>query len=364
MSLRRIISACCILAVFTASAIASPEPAKKGADLKSVGPLAFGPGGVLLVADPWGAAVFAVETGDTKPVKGELAVEAIDRKVAALLGISASEIEIRDLAINPASGVAYLSVVRGRGPTAKPAIVTVAPGGKLALLDLGKLEVSRAELPDAPSPEAVGRRNRKLRLESITDVALADGRVLVAGLSNEKFASTLRSIPYPFSGSTKGASVEIYHGAHGKFETHSPVRTFVPFDIEGEAHLLAAYTCTPLVRLKMSDLQPGKHVKGTTVAELGNRNRPLDMIAYTKGEKKYLLLANNNRGIMKIPTAGIGAAESIEDPVARGKTHGVGYETIESWKNIHQLDRLDEERAVVIHRDDEGAYHLEVRPLP
>ena len=61
------------------------------------------------------------------------------------------------------------------------------------------------------------------------DIAFLDNRVLVAGLSNEEFSSTLRSIPFPFQKSVAGANVEIYHGAHGRFETRSPIRTFVPF---------------------------------------------------------------------------------------------------------------------------------------
>jgi len=47
-------------------------------------------------------------------------------------------------------------------------------------------------------------------------------------------------------------------------------------------------------------LKPGAKVKGKTVAELGNRNRPIDMIVYQKGGKDYLLLANSSRGVMKI----------------------------------------------------------------
>ena len=49
--------------------------------------------------------------------------------------------------------------------------------------------------------------------------------------------------------------------------------------------MLAAYTCTPLVKLPVSELKAGAHVKGTTIAELGNRNRPLDMIVYQKDGK-------------------------------------------------------------------------------
>ena len=36
-------------------------------DLKSIGPIAFGPDGILLVADTKGAAVVAIATGDTTP---------------------------------------------------------------------------------------------------------------------------------------------------------------------------------------------------------------------------------------------------------------------------------------------------------
>src|SRR5205807_6440448 len=136
-------------------------------------------------------------------------------------------------------------------------------------------------------------------------------RVLVAGLSNEEFSSKFRSIPFPFTAADKGAEVGFFHGSHGRFETTSPVRTFVAYDINGEANILAAYTCTPLVKVPVAQLKPGEKVKGTTVAELGNQNRPLDMIVYKKGGKEYILLANSARGVMKISTEGIDKAEGI-----------------------------------------------------
>ena len=52
-------------------------------------------------------------------------------------------------------------------------------------------------------------------------------------------------------------------------------------------------------------------IKGRTIAELGNMNTPLDMIVYQKDGKDYLLLANDRRGVMKIPTEGIDQVESI-----------------------------------------------------
>ena len=92
----------------------------------------------------------------------------------------------------------------------------------------------------------------------------------------------------------------MYHGAHGQFETAAPVRTFMTYDIGGKPSVLAAYTCTPLVKIPVEEFKPGAKIKATTIAELGNRNRPLDMIAYKKGGKDFILMANSARGVMKL----------------------------------------------------------------
>src|SRR5947209_18010653 len=67
-------------------------------ELKSAGALAMGPEGILLVGDPQAAAVFAIDTGD-RPATRSLVrakVEAIDEKIASLLGIEARQWLIRD----------------------------------------------------------------------------------------------------------------------------------------------------------------------------------------------------------------------------------------------------------------------------
>src|SRR5262249_17810146 len=156
--------------------------------------------------------------------------------------------------------------------------------------------------------------------EAITHLAYVKGRIFVAGLSNEEFASRLRAIPFPFEKTNKGTGIQIFHGAHGKLETRSPIRVFAPYKIGDEDHLLAAYTCTPLVKIPVAQLKPGANVKGTTVAELGNRNRPLSMIVYKKDDKNYVLMANNARGLMKIPLEGVATIEAITEPVRGGGT--------------------------------------------
>jgi hypothetical protein len=335
---------------------------------KSMGPIAFGPEGILFVADTKSAAIVAIATGDAKPAAGAkpLKIEGINQKIAGLLGSSADQLLIDDIAVNPESRNVYLAVSRGRGPDAIPVLVRVATSGELEVVALDKVKFSRAELPDAPVDGVVGegRRGSNPRQESITDIAFLEDRVLIAGLSNEEFASTLRAIPFPFKTVAGGTSVEIYHGAHGRFETRAPVRTFVPFKVGTTPSLLAAYTCTPLVQFPLSDLKPGAKIKGKTVAELGNQNRPLDMIVYQKGGKDYLLLANSSRGIMKISTDQIEGVESITAKVPDGGRKGLSYETIESWKGVDQLDRIDPEHAVVLRRGEGGSLTLESLPLP
>lgn len=368
LSLLRSLSAIALLLVVGASA-SSAELLRgldqKGApDLKSAGPMAFGPDGVLFIGDPQSAAIFAIDTAEKAPAKtiGPIKVAQIDKKVAALLGASADQILINDLAVNPRTGTAYLSVSRGRGPDAAAVIVRVDQQGKLSVLDLDDVRYAKAPLPNAPDANAKDRRGNSKRQESITDLAFVDGRVVVAGLSNEEFASNLRTIPFPFSEADAGTSVEIFHASHGQLETHAPVRTFVSYTINDQPQLLAAYTCTPLVKVPLVELKPGKKVRGTTVAELGNHNRPLDIIVYEKGGKEYLLIANNARGVMKIDAAQLGDAEGINSPVK--DTAGVGYETVEGLKGVQQLDKLSGEQALILVQASPESVNLESVALP
>ena len=335
-------------------------------EIKSISQLAFGPEGILFIADTRSAAIFAVATSDTTTTidSGSLKVEGLNEKIAALLGTAADQILIDDLAVNPISHSAYLAVSRGRGPAALPVLIRVRAGGKLEQVGFDKVKFSRAELPDAPTDGVVGQGKRESnpRQEAITDIVFLEDRVLIAGLSNEEFASTLRAIPFPFKTVPQGTSVEIFHGSHGRFETRAPVRTFVPFNVGNEPSLLAAYTCTPLVQFPIKELAPGAKVKGKTVAELGNRNRPIDMIVYEKGGKNYLLLANSSRGVMKISTDNLEKAEKIETPVAG--TKGQSYETVAGWTGVDQLARLDATHALVVRHTENKSLNLETMALP
>lgn len=315
-------------------------------ELSSVGPITFGQDGVLFVADPEGAAIYAIDTADRKTSAGPrtLDVEGLDEILAIVLGTSAELVKIVDLAVNPASGKAYLSVVRGRGDAARPALIRIAGPEEFEVLDLKGVRYQRAELGNAPEAGGQGRRNR--RAQSITDLAFLGDRLFVAGLSNEEFASKLRVLAFPFGAGDRGASVEIYHASHGAWETRSPVRTFLPMDIGGDPYLLCGYTCTPLVTFPIAELLPGEKLVGTTVAELGAGNTPLDMVSYEKDGTRYILVANSSRGLMKVSTKGIDSMAGLTERVS-GPT-GLEYETLEDLDGVTQMDVLGGDRALIL----------------
>ena len=334
-----------------------------GPQMTAIGPLTFSPDGVLFAADAPAATVYALELGTSASggAPGAQGIEAIDQKIAALLGTDAKEIIVTDMAVHPRTKNAYISVMRGQGTAGKPALLRVDGAGKIEVVALDTLKHTKVTLPNPPS--AGTNPQRDPRQQSITDMAFSGGTLFVAGLSNEEFASKLRAVKYPFATVDSGTSVEIFHGNHGRLETRSPVFAFVPYTIGGTPHLVAGYLCTPLVKFAVDSLQPGSKVVGTTIAELGNRNRPIDMIVYKKDGREFLLMSNTSRGVMKIPTDGFAAAAPITQPVTT-ETGGVGYETIGTMKGIEQLDLLDGTRTIVLSRADGGGLNLSAVALP
>jgi hypothetical protein len=351
----------CVLALAAVGRAADVRAAQDGLakgtpDLMSATALAFGPKGLLFVGDPAGAAIFAIDTGDAKPAGDKpVNIEKIDGRLAAALGVSEKEIRINDVKVNPASGNIYLAVTRGTG-AGTPALVKVTRDGSAEPLALKDVMFSKVMIvnPGKSQREPTG---------AITAMAFLDGRLFVAGLSTEEFASTLRAIPYPFGKETdKGTGIQIFHGAHGRLETQAPIKAFTPYKIDKVDHIMASYTCTPLVKIPVSELKPGTKVKGTTIAELGNGNQPLDMIAYTKDGKDYLLTANTRHGILRIPTTEFASAGSIDTPI-KG-TAGVKADRIEELKDVVQLDKLDDARMIVLAKSAGGGFDLKTVPLP
>jgi hypothetical protein len=87
------------------------------------------------------------------------------------------------------------------------------------------------------------------------------------------------------------------------------------------------------------------------------------MISYTKGGADYLLLSNSNRGVMKITTTGLSSSDGLSERVKGGGTAGQTYETIASLEGVVQMDKLNDDQAVVLVKTDDGT-NLQTVALP
>ncbi len=330
--------------------LAAAELTSGKVQLKSAGALAFGPDGILFVGDSLGASIVALDTGDrtAASVSPKFEIKGVNAKIASLLGTSADQIMINDVKVNPISKNAYLSVARGRGPDAAAVIVRVDGAGQMTALALDNVKHSSVSLVDAPPANAPSTGfGGSPRVQTITDMAFVNGNVIVAGLSNEEWSSALRSIPFPFGQVAKGATVQIWHASHGDFETEAPVRTFVPYTIQGQQYILAAYTCTPLVKIPVNDLKPGAQVKGTTIADLGAGNRPIDMVPYQKGGHNFILIANSSNGIQKLQADNLETYKPITSPTVMD-VGGVPFQKIDQLTGVMHLTRLDDASALIL----------------
>jgi hypothetical protein len=337
-------------------------------DLKSINAIGFAPEGVLLIGDGVGTQIIAVQTGDTQS-SGTLSdqIAGIDGKLAARLGTTAKGIEIIDLAVNPASGKAYLAVRKQDDKS--HVILTIDGTGKIGELELDKVTYARIQLV----------AGGKGQINLVTDVAWADGRIIAAGRSNEEFASKIFSIDAPISHDSKSnvASAETYHVQHGKWETRAPMSVVIPLKEEGKTYIVGAFTCTPIVKYPIDEIKPDATVKGTSMIELGSGNQPQDMIVYEKEGKSYVLASVlRRRGATgSSPYWAVAFEQSLltgKDQVNEKALRRLGRDNqsatdkikvIEAYAGVVQLDKLDAKRALAVKQTN-GGLNLEPLALP
>ena len=342
-------------------------------EIQSMSALTFTSDGVLFIGDGKGGAIFAVDLKEKPPataVEEAPAIQNIEEKIASLLGTTADEIMIHDLAVSPVSQNIYLSVSRGRSKwdtrwllpndiADASILLRVGPEGEIGEVTLKDVAYAKAALPNPvdASKTHQWKKGITLRADTITDMSFSEGTLYVAGLSNEEFSSTMWRIPFPFSEKTTATTLEIFHGAHGEYETHAPIRAFVPYALSGKEHLLAAYLCTPLVTFPVANLKDGQHVKGRTVAEFGSGNYPIDMVLYKKDGEDRLLIANSNLPFMVVKTKDVESYKGEITTEPEGYLAGVPYEP-RSGTGVQQLDTFNAGYVVALQRLPGGTMDL------
>jgi hypothetical protein len=345
--------------------------------LRSAGVLTFGPGNVLFVGDITGAKIHAfvlrdkdltsqtdIISGNFHNFEGRDHVQGLDQKLAALFGTTIDKIVVNDMAVHQPTEQIFISVERGRGADAIPAIVKVNHG-QLEVLELDSIPHSEVSLPNEPDAKAMLEFEPQ-DVYAITDVKYYNGEVFVTGITNQRFASTLHRIPYPFNSSMATCTVEIWHPVHGEFETRAPIIRQVIRELNGEPYLFAVYGCTPLVRFPLSALKDGAHVRGDLIGELGYGANPLDMLTFTSpaDSKDYLLVTIDTRSAAQIAVADLASAPP--QPTGGGIDFGPGglgrTQRALPIKAEH-IAILNPKWAVLIWRHPKTTYRLDISTM-
>jgi hypothetical protein len=314
---------------------AAAGPSGVSGPLSSAGGLTFGSDNVLFVGDIMGAKIHAfalreqdltaqtdVISGNFHNFEGRDHVLGLDQKLAALFGTTIDKIVINDMAVHQPTEQIFISVERGLGKDAIPAIVKLNHG-QLEILNLESIPHSQVSLPNEPDSKATLEFDPQ-QMYAITDIKYYKGEVFVTGITNQRFASTLHRIPYPFNSGMATCTVEIWHPVHGEFETRAPIIRHVIRELNGEPYLFAVYGCTPLVRFPLSAFKDGAHVRGDLIGELGYGANPLDMLIFTSpaDSKDYLLVTIDTRSASQIAVADLASAPP--QPTGGGIDFGPG----------------------------------------
>ncbi|MFK7946557.1 MAG: hypothetical protein AB8G11_03120 [Saprospiraceae bacterium] len=298
--------------------------------IQSIGTLEFSDEGVLFVGDNLLGAIHAIDFTNKSRTKEQfdLNVNNVDAQIAAILGAAPHNIRINDLVVHPKSGEAYLSVSRGNGMNALPALIRIDAENKIhnVVLDSAKITTQTlSKIPDMsmqfrprgamrnpPTAKDIAKAKRPLRMFSIMDMEYHNGELFVSGVSNEEFSSILRRMPYPFDGKESISNVEMYHIAHDQYESRAPIRSMQIKNIDGIDQIIAAYTCSPLVLIPLTELKDGAKVKARTLGDMGN-GQPLDMVAFNLMGQDMLFVTNSGRTPQVIPLKGLNNAKVVTD---------------------------------------------------
>ena len=349
-----------VVASMSSSSARAVAVTGQGATLTSIGPLAFGPDGTLFAADNQAAAIYAFDLGAQAAAarRGEGA-----RRPRSEARGPARHGGSRDLDYRSRRAPAHAERLRvgdarpgrGRGAGALPRRRRrqdrdgVARDGQVP-------EGGAARMRRSPMPR--GRRNPRVGIRHRPRVRRRQGY----GWRVSRTRSSRRSCaPCPIR-STRSTAARAWRSTTATtatLETRSPVYAFVPHTINGQAHLVAGYLCTPLVKFPIDSLKPGEKVRGID----GGRARRGEPAA------RHDPVQEGRQGL---PADVQQQPRRDEDPgrptsprprrSRRRWTHrraACGYQTIASMQGIEQLDLLDAQSSIVIARAN-GALNLQV----
>ena len=322
--------------------------------------LEIGNDDTLFVADSDAGQINAYTLPEAAPYEGaprSYNLNGFGAKLAHHLEVDQSSIIFHDVIVHPVSRNAFVSLSATNADGRSPYVVQTNYAGEIDALDLSG-ERTTVELDGAADDSVTFWRDIPASTFSITDLDFVDGELFVSGLTTGEFSSTLRRIPYPFGEESHTSSIEMYHALHGQNETRAPIRAMEVVTLNGEKTVVAAYTCTPLVTVPVSELDDGEHVVAKTVAELGYGNTPLDVLSYSamsrRGvEEEFVLVLNREKAADLIKISDLDQAvqeESISEKAGPGQTLGVTTSIVPMTGVLQAADQ-DEQFLLALQRN-------------
>jgi hypothetical protein len=320
--------------------------------------LAFADAGTLFVADWRGARIHALTVPSPSDVAGEpFNLKDVQGPIAKALHVDRSRLRFEDMAAQPGTEVVYvaLSVSQGKGPPA-PALVAIDAKGTVKVVDLKAVPSRSVAITDAPADNLKLWRDLPAQSLTVTGMTFHNHKLYVAGLSNRTFASTLRFYDYPFTGKASAATVEVYHAVHDQVETRAPIRAMTIAMLDGVPTMVAAYTCTPLVAIPLTDIKDGAHITAKMIGEMGWGSEPIRLVTFSAGDADYALLLNSSRGADLIPMSEIAAAAAkpgLREPIKWPLEPLEGVKAVMvPMSATTQVDNLNKDLLVALRRTD------------
>jgi hypothetical protein len=229
------------------------------------------------------------------------------------MGVDKDEVLIEDFAVHPINKSIFFGVTRTIQNKKQAALFVLTDEG-LREFSFENVKYAQKILDDAPHKDAKIFKTWKKRRWTITDLHFVNNEVVVSGLSNEEFSSSLRRVSYPFSNESKTTSLQVYHVTHKANETHAPVNSFTPIISNNQLHLIAGYACTPLVSFDWNKIDGRTKLVGKTIAELGAGNIPTGIISYNYKGKDHVVIGNHRHSLIRFSSKDLINTKEIKYP--------------------------------------------------
>jgi hypothetical protein len=311
--------------------------------------LAFGPGGVLLIGDGRSDRIVAIETGDTSSAPREAnAFERVDNLSGAAAdaiggSVTAADLLVNDIAVNPVSGRTYVAVTRHDELEAH--VLWIDPDGDVRLFDTSNVVYASVDVPPAEGSAA-----------TIAEVVWTDDHVIgtVTPQTLVRHELTFVETPFEHEGRVRQSTTRVFHRSFNQWITELPMDRFFYSEGGGERYVIGSFTST-VARYVVDEIDDGQSdVQGETVFDLLDGRTVLDFLPYERdGELVVLttvsnLLFDGKPGALRIDGEIFHQTEAINDesPIL------IDFAGSPLVAGVERVPQLDDAQRLALRGDD------------